>query len=254
VIPRFLLLVVIGLWVQVATAKSIDIEPADSQFALQLERKQGISDNWSFWVNTGYKRMWESPLGHGEWKSGHLASSFSYRKNARLNFDLGSGFYYTSRARTEDLSELRTWVGATAYWPDSPGYVRRFVLTHRLRFEQRFFRLSSSGDRSFGSRARYRISTAIAINRKQIEPGAFFSFLSAEFFANFDQNNATLFNDRNQFSAGLGWMSPSKWTLELRMTRQEVKDTSTGDFRITDMIYTFRVKSTVRIRDLMKAH
>jgi len=52
----------------------------------------------------------------------------------------------------------------------------------------------------------------------------------------------------------LGWMTPSKWTLEIRYTRQDIKDIMTGNFRITDKILEFRVKSMIKIRDLMKAH
>jgi hypothetical protein len=244
----------IGLPAPSAMAQTIEIQPANTQLWLQYERRQGLSPDWSFFVNGGYRELWDAPLTNEEWSRWHLRSAFSYQQNSRLNFDLGSGLFYTDSPLTSDRTEFRTWLGATVYWPDSPGYYRRFVLTHRFRLEQRFFSDSGSSSWSFASRARYRLSTTIALNRKEVEPGAFYTYLSAEFFATFDQEQEKLFTDRNRFSAGLGYVTPSKWTLELRFTRQEIKDTVTGDYQFTDKIVEFRVKTYARSRDLMKKH
>jgi len=98
------------------------------------------------------------------------------------------------------------------------------------------------------------MSTTVAINRKDLEPGAFYLYLGAEFFANLNDDDSRLVSDRNRCSISLGWLTTRKWTLELRYSCPENRDTATGDFRLTDEIVEVRVNTTLRIRDRMKAH
>jgi hypothetical protein len=145
--------------------------------------------------------------------------------------------------------------GATVYWPDSPGQVKRFVLAHWFRLEQRFTRQTGAPSWDVNSRARYKRSTAIAINRKEIEPGAFYGYLSGELFADLSDDNSRLVSDCNRVSIGLGWLTTKKWTVETLYTYQQNRDTSgTGDFRLTDRIVELRVKTTLRILARMKEH
>ena len=106
----------------------------------------------------------------------------------------------------------------------------------------------------FGTRGRYRIATSIAINRNQVEPGAIYFLTSAEVFANLSEKDQELFHNRTRVTAGLGWVTASKWILELRYIRQDSRDSISGQLEITDKIVEFRVRTSVRIRDLMKAH
>ena len=236
------------------TAQTADIESANTQLWWQYSFQNRLSENWSFTWDSGYRDLWESTIPDDAWERFHLSSAFSYRLHSRLNLDLGSGLYYTTRPLSSDLTEFRLWQGTTVYWPDSPGLVRRFVLAHRLRLEQRLSRQSGTSSWTMNSRARYRMSTTVAINRKDLEPGAFYLYLGAEFFADLSDDDSRLVSDRNRFSIGLGWLTTTKWTLELRYSSQENRDTATGNFRLTDEIVEIRVKTTLRIRDRMKAH
>lgn len=242
-----------------ASAQDPEIESTDTQLWWQYSYQNRLSDKWSVWMSSGYRNLWESE-GEGEiedvtWDRFHISSDFSYRKNSRLNFNLGSGVYYTTRAVLSDLAEVRTWGGATVYWPDSPGRYKRFVLTHRFRLEQRFSRQTGTSSWDLSSRARYRLSTAIAINRKELEAGAFYVYLGGEVFADLSDDNSRLVSDRNRVSIGLGWLTSKKWAVEARYTYQENRDTAvSGDFRLTDRIVELRVKTTLRILDRMKAH
>ncbi len=105
------------------------------------------------------------------------------------------------------------------------------------------------------SRVRYRISTAIAINRKELEPGAFYAYLGGELFADLTDDNSRLISDRNRVSIGLGWLTTKKWTVEAIYAYQQNGDTAvSGDISITDRIFELRVKTTLKIVDRMKAH
>lgn len=238
-----------------ASAQDPEIESTDTQLWWQYSYQNRLSENWSYTTASGYRNLWESQDEDDAWDRFHISSAFSYRKNSRLNFDLGSGLYYTTRPVGSDLAELRTWQGATVYWPDSPGRFKRFVLTHRFRLEQRFTRQTGTSSWDMNSRARYRISTAIAINRKELEPGAFYAYLGGELFADLTDDNSRLISDRNRVSIGLGWLTTKKWTVEAIYAYQQNGDTAlSGDFSLTDRIFELRVKTTLKIVDRMKAH
>jgi hypothetical protein len=237
-----------------ASGQSIDTDQEDTQFWWKYSYQDRLSDNWSHKTDTGYRNLWESKSGNDEWDRFHISTAFSYRKNSRLNLDLGSGLYYTTRPRDSDLFEFRTWEGATVYWPDSPGKVRRFVLTHRFRFEQRFTRQNDTSNWDLDARARYKMSTAIAINRKEVEPGAFYAYVGGELFADLTDDKSSLVSDRSRFSLGLGWLTSKSWTVEALYTFQKYRDNTAGDFRLSDRIVELRVKTTLRVLDRMKAH
>ena len=237
-----------------ASAQNLDIEPANTQLWWHYSYQNRVSENWSYMNASGYRNLWESQVVDDAWDRFHISSEFSYRKNSRLNFDLGSGLYYTTRPVGSDLVEFRTWQGATVYWPDSPARFRRFVLAHRFRLEQRSMRQTGTSSWDMNSRARYRMSTAIAINRKELEPGAFYLYLGGELFADQNDDDSRLVSDRNQFSIGLGWLTTKSWTLEARYTFQNSRDSATSDFHFMARIVELRVRTTLRIRDRMKEH
>ncbi len=186
------------------------------------------------------------------WQRYHLRSNFSYNINPRVNFDFGLGGFYTTVGSVRDTTEIRSWAGTTFFWPDSPGNFRRFVLAHRLRYELRFFRESGGSDWFIGSRVRYRISTMIALNREQMEDGAFYITISAELFADITDDDVELFHHRNRLMVGLGWVTSPRWILELRYVYQRSKDSFTNRLELTDKILEFRVKTSVSVINLMK--
>jgi hypothetical protein len=98
------------------------------------------------------------------------------------------------------------------------------------------------------------MSTAIAINRKEVEPGAFYAYVGGELFADLTDDDTRLVSDRNRFSLGLGWLTSKKWTVEALYTYQQSRDNADSDFRLSDRIVELRVKTTLRVLDRMKAH
>jgi hypothetical protein len=237
-----------------ATAQSFDIEPANTQLWWHYSYQNRLSENWSFTTASGYRNLWESQVEDDPWDRFHVSSLFSYRKNSRLNFNLGSGLYYTTRPVGSDLVEFRSWQGATVYWPDSPGRFRRFVLSNRFRLAQRFTRQTGTSSWDMNSRARYRMSTAIAINRKELEPGAFYVYLGGEVVADLNDDDFRLVSNRNQFSIGLGWLTTKSWTVEARYSHQNSRDSATSDVDLMARIVELRVSTTLSIRDRMKEH
>jgi hypothetical protein len=127
----------------------------------------------------GYKELTSPDRYFGEWNKSYINADGSYDLGEHFRVDGGVGLYYTYQPEDDDTFEFRLWQGATAFWPDIPGSVRRLVFTHRLRLEERF---TNPDGWDFAMRLRYRLDTKIPINKYTVEHGAFYVPLAAEFF------------------------------------------------------------------------
>ena len=128
------------------------------------------------------------------------------------------------------------------------GVLRRYVLSHRFKLEERFKRTT---DWDFALRFRYRLAFAIPVNRYTVEPGAFFVPLKAEFYMPIGNEVEELFAKRARFTAGLGHVFSKSWTAVLRYAWQRSRDTIGTDFQTTDQFIEVRIKTQVRIGDLL---
>ena len=197
----------------------------------------------------GYKELTSPDQFFGEWNEFYVNGDGSYDLGEQFRVDGGVGLYYTYQPEDEDTFEFRLWQGGTAFWPDSPGLVRRLVFTHRLRFEERF---TDSEGWDFAMRLRYRLVTKIPINKHTLEPGAFYLPLAAEFFVDLTGEVTEFFGDKRRLSVGLGYVMNKNWTLDLRFQRQLSRSTSEEDFTRSGNVIEFTVKSSFGIKDLVK--
>ena len=88
----------------------------------------------------------------------------------RWRLEGGLGLYHDRFLESRDAWETRLWQAVTVDWPDGPEWsrrlARRFVVSHRLRLEERFNKIE---DWEFSLRLRYRIGLAWAINKYSVE-------------------------------------------------------------------------------------
>jgi hypothetical protein len=123
------------------------------------------------------------------------------------------------------------------------------VFVHRLRVEER---VTESEEWGFAMRLRYRLDTKIPLNKYTLEPGAFYLPLAIEFFSDLADEVPEFFAKRNRASIGLGYVMNKNWTLDLRFHRQRSRSTIEEDFTRSGNVIDFTVKSSFRIRDLVK--
>lgn len=119
----------------------------------------------------------------------------SYSINRNFSFLLGAGKYLTytdggSFKKPVSADEFRFWQQLTMNH-----YLERIKFEHRYRIEQRWFKTG------YRNRFRYRLNTAVPINKKKMEPGTFYT---AAFNELFFTNKAPYF-ERNRFFAGIGY-------------------------------------------------
>jgi hypothetical protein len=180
-----------------------------------------------------------------------LYGGLTYDLRERLRIEGGLGYYYIHRDEARNSYELRLWQSGTLDWPESLGWVRRFVLHHRFRIEERF--RNNEDDWNFAFRFRYRLAFAFPFNRYTVEPGAFYCPAKIEFFLPLDDDIDEFFTQQIRFTVGIGYVFSTDWSAELRYAWQQSRDTIDQDLRLGKHYIEFRVATAIRIKDLIKA-
>lgn len=89
-------------------------------------------------------------------------------------------------------------------------------------------------------------------NKYTLEPGAFYLPLAVELFADLLDEAPEFFAKRNRASIGLGYVINQKWTVDLRYHRQRSRSTIEEEYKTSSNVIDFSVRSSFRIRDLVK--
>jgi hypothetical protein len=238
--------VVVGVAAQAQDQPSDD---TNTQTSLGYEFRRLIKDDLRGFGDLIYEERHDSEFFRASQAGLSTTGGVSYDVAKRIRVEGGLGLYYTYRSDLTNTFETRLWQAATFDWPDTPGAVRRFVLQHRFRLEERFRRTEDWG---FALRFRYRLAFAIPLNRHTIEARAFYLPVKAEFFVPLGDDAEELFAKQTRFSAGLGYVFDKSWTLEVRYAQLRMRDTIGADLQTTDHFIELRLKSSFRIVDLIK--
>ena len=249
---RQLIVLWIAVWAFAAGAGTAqDLEESDAQVWTQYQFQHRISEKLRGSWDLGYRELVSTEEELGEWSRFHLRGHVVYDRSERVSFEGGLGGYYTFREDPDDLAELRAWQGVIVYWPRITIAKRPFDVRHRFRLEQRWLRDRDLGTTEFSVRFRYRLASFIPLNRPTIEERALYLPLMGEWFWDVGGDEASeFFAARLRLSTGLGYVLSKNWTLEFRYTAQKSRDTVEDQFTTTDHIFDFRVRTSVRIRDL----
>jgi hypothetical protein len=232
-------------------AVSQDTGDTSNQFWFAYQYERSLGDHTEFSGSLGRDELLSSGLLLDDWSRFYVTGAASHDLNSRLRLAGGLGLYQTFQPETDNIFELRLWQQATLYWPDIHGPLRRFVLTHRLKLEERF---THAGDWGLAIRFRYRLATSIPLNTHGLETGSFYIPLAAEFFADVGEEAPGFFAETSRFSAGVGYVMNEKWTIDLRYTRQSSRETILDEFDTTGHIIDLSVRTSIRIKDLVKSH
>ena len=224
-------------------------EDLPTQLWLSFQHQRKVGEKTRVFTSLGYEELTSRESFWGEWNRLYLTGGGSYDLGKRLRVAAGVGLYYTYHPATADVFELRLWQEGTAFWPDSPGAVRRLVFVHRLRLEERITEAVGWG---FALRLRYRLDTKIPLNKYTLEPGVFYVPLAVEIFGDLTDPAPEFFAKTNRLTVGMGYVINQNWTVDLRFHRQGSRSTIDEDFKTSGNVIDFAVKSSFRIRDLVK--
>ena len=247
--PPIRMFLVLSLLMAVAIPAFGQSEDLPTQLWLSFQHQRKVGEKTSVFTSLGYEELMSRESFWGEWNRLYLTGGGSYDLGKRFRVAGGVGLYYTYQPEIADVFEFRLWQEGTAFWPDSPGAVRRLVFVHRLRLEER---VTESDVWGFALRLRYRLDTKIPLNKYTLEPGALYVPLAIEFFADVVDEVPEFFAKQNRASIGLGYVFNRNWTLDCRFHRQRSRSTIEDDFSVSNNAVEFTVKTSFRIHDLVK--
>jgi hypothetical protein len=240
---------VLSLLMAVAIPAFGQSEDLPTQLWLSFQHQRKVSEKTRVFSSLGYEELTSRESFWGEWNKLYVNGGASYDLGERFRVAGGVGLYYTYQTGIADVFEFRMWQEGTAFWPDSPGAVRRLVFVHRLRLEERITEAVGWG---FALRVRYRLDTKIPLNKYTLEPGVFYVPLAVEFFGDLTDPAPEFFAKTNRLTVGMGYVINQNWTVDLRFHRQGSRSTINEDFKTSGNVIDFAVKSSFRIRDLVK--
>jgi len=165
-----------------------------------INTKLNLSSKWSVFNELQLRsQSFYSHFYYYEIKGG-----VSYAVNKSFSFLLGSGKYmtYSDSGNFKEpviADEIRLWEQVTMNH-----YLDRVKFEHRYRVEQRWLK---SGYRN---RFRYRLASAVPINKKKFEPGTFYFLAFDEVFF----TNKEPYFERNRLFAGVGYQLSKYFTVQ----------------------------------------
>lgn len=241
-----------GFFLAAASASTQEIKESDAQIWIQYDYQFRISEKWRGSWDVAYRELVSTEDVLGEWSRLHTRGLLNYVHTNWATFEGGIAGYYTFADDLSDLFEFRTWQGAILFWPVTKLAQRELDFRHRFRLEQRWIRQEETGERDFGFRIRYRLATFIPLNRAVIEEKTWYMPLMGEAFADLGGDSPDYFAERLRLSIGVGHVLSKNWTLEFRYTAQKARDTVLNRFMTTDHILDIRIRTGVRIRDMLR--
>ncbi len=210
-----------------------------------------VKDRLRGFGSADYEQRYAGGKRFGDQNELDVYSGLTYDLRERLRIEGGLGYYYIYRDEAINSDELRLWQSGTLDWPESLGWVRRFVLHHRFRIEERF--RNTEDDWSFAFRFRYRLAFSFPFNRYTVEPGAFFCPAKIEFYLPLGDDIEGFFTQQLRFTVGIGYVFSTDWSAELRYAWQQSRDTIDQDLQLSKHFIEFRVSTAIRVVDLIKA-
>ena len=158
--------------------------------------------------------------------------------NAEGNFET----HYTLDPATEDVLELRPWLGLNFIWATFGDHLNLFYPMISARLERRHFWYQSSGTEDTKWRVRLRAFARFTLNNKTLETGTYYLLFLAEGFTPIDGNAREVSADKTRFQAGLGYVFSPELRLELQYIHMRTLNTAANKFEASSNIVWLAVK------------
>ena len=196
---------------------------------------QGV---WSYELNPGLAKG----LGSAQWIEGYIASTAAYQPFNWLSTEGNLEVHYTYDRTTENVIEIRPWLGLNFIWATFGNYLNLFYPSLSFRLEERLRWYQPSGTFEAKTRARLRLSTRFTLNNETLVQGTYYLLFLAETFATLQGDLKEVSADRRRFQAGLGYVIELDTRLELYYVMMRTRNTYTDSFEEDSRIFWFAVR------------
>jgi Protein of unknown function (DUF2490) len=193
---------------------------------------------WSYEVNSGLAKA----VSGAEWLDTYVSLNTTY---APLNWFSGEGNlegHYTFDKSTEDVLEVRPWVGLNFIWATFGNRLNLYYPIISVRLEKRYFWYQSSGTEETKERLRFRAFARFTLNSEMLETGTYYLLFLAEVYAPINGEAREVSADRLRFQGGLGYVFGPDLRLELQYIRMRTRNTQADSFEFSSHIIWLAVR------------
>jgi len=187
-----------------------------------------FGEQWKVYGDVGYRIIFDD----------NVINRFYFRPAGSLQITdilaLHAGFgLFSSLVDNRTIWEFRPFQGIQVNWP----MIFSLPLTNYIRFEERFFRSTTSN--IFIFRWRYQLGTRIKLDQNKNEK-LFYIPVQLEWFANYNSDYNFVANEFRAVT-GLGYVVDKSWRFEFNTIFQNTKASLDEIYTFYDVIFRFRI-------------
>lgn len=195
--------------------------------------------SWSFEVNPGFSKG----LGDAHWLDVYLSSNATYQPFSWVSTEGNLEAHYTFDNETEDVLEVRPWLGLNFIWATYGKYLNLFYPSLSLRLEERFFWYQETGTQETKTRARLRVSIRFPLNNETLTSGTYYLHFLSETYAPLTGEAQEVSADRRRFQTGLGYVIGPELRLELQYVMMRTRNSYLNTFETSSHIIWLAVRN-----------
>ncbi len=221
-------------------ATQADSTVVDRQIWVDFYPHFMISEKFRYYGDLGYR----TTIGDRTWFRLYARPSIQYRPNKLWQINGGVGVFWVQFDADFDRVELTPWQGIRVNWPNF-GNLR---FRNRVRFEERFSKITNGGSTTFDLRARYKLS---GMYRFAIQQPTKFWFVEGygELFFPLRDEIEEFFRNRTRFGFGIGHSFSRDWRISAVMNWQRSRFGPEEDLTISDHAYQLKIWKRWRFKD-----
>jgi hypothetical protein len=194
--------------------------------------------DWSYEANPGIAKA----VSGAQWLETYLGLNATFKPynwfSAEGNFET----HYTFDESTEDVLEVRPWLGLSFIWATFGKHFNLFYPLVSARLEQRHFWYQSSGTEDTKWRLRLRAFVRFTLNNETLDPGTYYLLFLVEGFTPLDGDAREVSADRTRFQAGLGYVFSPELRLELQYIQMRTLNTAANKYEASSNIVWLAVR------------
>jgi len=188
--------------------------------------------DWSFEGNAGIAKG----LPDAQWLDAYLCANATYQPFNWFTTEGNLEGHYTFNTTTEDVLEVRPWLGFNFIWAKFGGPLHLFYPSISLRLEERYFWYQTSGAKESKERLRLRVFARFPINNEMLTEGTYYLLFLAEGYAPLDGEAREVSADKARFQAGIGYVFGSELRIELQYLWMRTRNTKSNNFETSSQI------------------
>lgn len=194
---------------------------------------------WSYEVNPGLSKGFTDPV----WFETYLNANATYQDYNWLSTEGNLEVHYTANTVSENVVELRPWIGANLIWATQGEMVNLFYPSIGFRFEDRFFWYQTSGTGATKQRIRLRLYARFPINNASLVTGTYYLITLVEGYFPLNGEAKEISADKRRFQLGLGYVIAADLRIETQYILMRQRNTLQNRFETSSNIVWLAVRN-----------